>query len=251
MRTTTILALTMLTGCGIYSNGMSAEDELTLRSISGEEEDMAQGFSEPDSQRLPLFRACNADGEYRDLFAEYDADANGDLEVSERRDVFEGSDEMYDRIRAHRWEMLTLIYDGDDTGALGDDERTVLFDDFTIRCENIHERLLADYDLDGNGELDDDELAVLREEHRGMHEERMDEMRDHREEHRGEHKRGEHGERGDRPDYPMFAHEFDTNDDGELSAKELTALRKIMRERIVAGEPLHPDGAKPPLESEE
>lgn len=236
----TVLALILpvMYGCAVFSDGMSAEDSLTLRAIAGEEEDLAQGFTEVDQQRLPLFRACNADGEYRDLFADFDSDGSGDLEIAEQREVFADSDDEYGRIRAQRWEMLTLIYDGDNSGALNDKERTNLFNDFTVRCEAIHQRLLGDYDLDGDGEILGDERDQLDADLRELHGERLDDMREHRADMREEH------QGGDRPNYLMFAADYDSDADGELSDKELTVLRDAMRAKIRSGDPLHPDGVE-------
>jgi hypothetical protein len=151
--------------------------------------------------------------------------------------------------------MLGLIYDLDADMELSDIERDTLFADFELRCEAIHEQLIADFDVDGDGELDETEKEEARAAIEAEHEARREEMEARRDEMEGDapqdgerpeegaegmeggQEGGERGEMGPPEGVPPFAESYDTDGDGELSDAELEVLRAECRERIQNGEP--------------
>ncbi len=231
-------ALALLTGCSTLSDGLSAVDELALSATTGAEESVLGGTMSPAAipadERPDPFRACDASGGFADLFARYDADGDGRLDVPEEDEVFSA---RADRSEEHRamvmaqWAMLVTIYDTDGDGAIGESERAALLDDFTARCEAIQALLLADFDADGDGTLSEDEQATARaaieEEMAGHHPPAPPE--------------GSEGppEAGAAPPIPPpLLEEFDADGDGALSDAERITLQETMRARIRAGERL-------------
>lgn len=219
---------------------LDADAALTLKAISGEEEDfVADGMAEPDAEGRPeLFRPeCDPLGEFEAGKASYDADGSGELEASEEASCQRGEAGPHDMERQARMHMLGLIYDLDASGDLSDEERGQLFDDFAVRCEVLHDQLLAEFDADQDGALSEDEMQVAvdaMEAEREARRSEMDALRD-------EMGPPEGLERGERPEpgegVPPFAASYDTDADGELSDEELEVLRAEARERIRAGEP--------------
>ncbi|MCB9759699.1 MAG: EF-hand domain-containing protein [Alphaproteobacteria bacterium] len=258
----------LLTACsGLDFSLVSAQDALTLAAISGEEEDWAEGKGDflgetaesMDVERPPLFRECDARGDFEAMVARFDTDGDGQVQDREC-DRGEGAPPQGeppegeppegepsadagappqgeppadggterggpggDRA-AHDLAALLLVYDVDADGELSDTERETLLDDFTARCEAIHARLVEDFDADGDGELSEEEMTAAADAIHALREEARAEME----------AQGEPPERGADP----LAAEFDTDGDGELSEAELEVLREAMRERIRSGEPM-------------
>ena len=252
-----VFALALLAGCAsLSSSTLSADAELLLSSLNGPEETLAARAAfgavstEEDPDAPPMFHECNPDGFNADLFEQYDADHSGDLSDEESSDVegaHAGRDDMEQREAEMRFHLLGLIYDTDEDGTLSDAEKAVLFDDFTVRCDVLNAKLLADFDADGDGALSDEELATAeetlqaeRDEMREEMEGRMDEAGD---------PLGAHGpppEPGSRQ-VPPGLEEFDTDSDGTFSDEELAACRESLRERVRSGEPLF-EPPPPPAE---
>ncbi|MCP4805833.1 MAG: hypothetical protein GY913_03330 [Proteobacteria bacterium] len=221
---------------------LDAESALTLKAISGEEEDFAaNGLSEPDGEDRPeLFRpTCDPLGEFEERKAEYDADGSGELDESEKGECQRGESGPHDIERDHRMMMLGFVYDTDLDGELSEAEHAELFVDFEVRCEVLHAQVLEEFDADGDGELSDDELSTAMDAMEAERELRREEMDALREEMGGEMGPPEDGEHGERPEpgegVPPFAESYDV--DGELSDGELATLRDEARERIRNGEP--------------
>lgn len=217
----TAAALLAFTGCATSDTGLSVEDELTLTAVQGEEEDLVRGdegdFSsgcmngpqgdDADVDRPELFRFCDAEASLEALTEKYDADGDGNLDVPERDEVWESRGDRPDHHevrRNHRWMRLMHIYDADRDGELSEEERLVMLDDFSIRCDVLHERALEEFDADGDGELSDDERAVARAAAREN--------------------------RGERRD--LMLEEYDTDGDGEISREEGRALREARRAQM-------------------
>jgi hypothetical protein len=220
MRLFAVLALVV--GCA--GSELSAEDQLTLTAISGEEEAASRGELDGADLAPAMFRDCDAHATFTELFDRFDADRSGELERPECHDVEDAhtSDggRAHDGKRAHGgpWRLIHMVYDVDEDHALDDAERAVLLDDFTVRCEVLHERLLEEFDADGDGDLDDTEREAAHEAMR----ERME------------------GHRADRPQRGDAPHlEFDADGDGELDETERSVMRATLRERIRAGLPMH------------
>jgi hypothetical protein len=249
-----------LAGCGLTSSSLDAESALLVSATSGAEEAMSRssygdtsGTSDPD--RPPLFRECNAEGDFVALFNEYDKNADGELAGTEATRVQQrhpGGPEA-----EHRMRLLGLVYDLDGDGALSDSEKATLFDDFTVRCEALHAKLLTDFDADGDGVLSDSEKATaeaaLEADRAAAHDETDGECPNMG----GDTDGGPRGPRHDGPppddagappadgSVPPPLAEFDTDGDGLWSDAELTAFRTAIREKIRNGDPLLPP---PPAE---
>ncbi len=170
MQTTPALSslalLVLLIGCG-QTEQLSAQDELTLAAISGEEEDLAEGSVDlmpSDADAQPMFRPCDAEGALASVLATYDGDGDGTIGPDEEDAVLEDREGgPAARHRARRWEGLAFIYDSDDSGDLAEAERAGLLADFTERCTAIHARILEEFDADADGELSEEERAAARE----------------------------------------------------------------------------------------
>ena len=171
-----VFAFALLAGCSsLSSSTLSADEELLLSSINGPEETLASRAAfgavstEEDPDAPPLFHECDPDGFHAELFEDYDADESGALDGAEPDDVLEqgrryaliaGRDDMERRQAEMRMHMLGLIYDTDESGDLSDAEKSVLFEDFTVRCDTLNAMLLADFDADGDGTLSESELQT-------------------------------------------------------------------------------------------
>jgi hypothetical protein len=243
-----MLLLSLTLACSGLSS-LDATDQLTIKAISGEEEGLAEnGLADPDdaaAEVAPLFRECDPAGLFQRLKDQADTDGDGQLSSAEERECTrgeeggeppegaEGQGGPPGGIEQHRMMMLGFIYDADDSESLDEDERETLFADFEVRCESLHARILEDFDADGDGELSDGEkeaaLAAIEAEREQRHAE-MEQQLEERE-------RPEDVRRGERPDVPAFATDYDVDGDGELSDEELATLREEARERIRAGEP--------------
>lgn len=220
---------------------LNAEEQLLLDTVSAEEEGLAKGgFSEPDAEdRPPMFRECDPAGLFAEKKAEWDRDASGDLDEEEAercereregpptgeaagRPEGGGPEDM----RRHHMRILGLIYDTDRSGDLSDEELEVLFEDFELRCEALHDRVLEDFDADGDGELSDEEREAARDAIEAEREERL-----------AEHE-ARKAEMEEKPEgLPPFLQDYDVDGDGELSDEELEDFRIDARERIRNGEP--------------
>ena len=243
-----VFAFALLAGCSsLSSSTLSADDELILSSINGPEETLASRAAfgavstEEDPDAPPLFHECDPDGFHAELFEDYDADTSGALDGTEPDDVSDahaGRDDMERRQAEMRMHMLGLIYDTDESGDLSTAEKSVLFEDFTVRCDTLNAMLLADFDADGDGTLSESELQTAadtlnadREAMRAEMDERAGEAGD---------PLGAHGERpepGSRG-VPPGLEDFDTDSDGQFSDAELATCREALRERIRSGEPM-------------
>lgn len=251
-----------LAGCGLTSSSLDAESALLVSATSGAEEAMARssygdtsGTEDPD--RPPLFRECNAEGEFVGLVGKYDADADGEVTGSEASEVSRrhpGGPEA-----EHRMHLMLLVYDLDGDGTLSDTEKATLFEDFTARCEALHTKLLAEFDTDGDGALSDAEKAAAEAAIEAARTEPHDETDA---EHgdcpgmEGDTDGGGRPPRGDRDgerpegaadgsapsadSVPPPLAAFDTDADGLWSDEELTAFRTAIREKIRSGDPLLP-----------
>ena len=251
-----VFALALLAGCSSFSlSSLSADEELILSSINGPEETLSARAAlgavstEADPDAPPLARECDADGFHAELLDSYDADQSGQLDGAEPDDVtgaHAGRDDMERREAEMRMHLLGLIYDTDESGDLSDDEKAVLFDDFTVRCDVLNAKLLSEFDADGDGALSEDELRTAEETLRAE----RDQMRAELDERRGEEGDplgcdGERPEPGSRA-VPPGLEDFDADSDGQFSDAELAAAREALRERVRSGEPLF----EPPPPSE-
>jgi len=260
---TAAAALLAFTGCATSDTGLSVQDELTLTAVSGEEEDLSQGsdneFSsgcmngprgdDADVDRPELFRFCDAEGSLEQLTEKYDADADGNLDVPERADVWEARGDRPDHQRGqrdHLWMRLLHIYDTDRDEELSDDERAVMLEDFSLRCEFLHEQALEEFDADADGELSDEEREAAREAARERRGDRRDGALEEfdadgdgelsREEGHAMHdaRRAEMDERR-----AACTAAYDTDGDGEWNEAERAEFVEAMRERVRTGQPLH------------
>ncbi len=267
-----MLLAPLVVGCADSNDTITGQQELALTAISGAEEELLPGASDlgtpsgeagVDVDRPPLFRDCDARAILDRIVGQYDDDGSGQVDEQPEEDaVWEARDERPDhaqRRRARAWHRLAFVYDADDSGDLDDSEMATLLDDFSVRCEAIHARLLEEFDADGSGDLDEDELAAAHAEMEARREERRAEMDEQGGAHHmgasdgmadggGPDAGGDGGPRmGDRPD-PMVA-TWDVDGDGELSADELATMRAEVRERIRSGEPMggcNRDGGESP-----
>lgn len=247
----TPLALLLTAACAGVENQLTAQDQLLLDAIAGEEDPIARGASDGGEGPVgppPMQRECDSEGTYTGLFSHYDADGSTELEKGECGEVDADHARMDDRRRMDLLRVLTLVYDTDGDGVLADDERAPLLEDFTSRCGVLQDRLLADFDGDGDGDLSESELETAHETLRAEHDQLRGECGCD-----GEMERPPPGgsgmgapPEGDRPDEPppscfvdTLVAEFDGDGDGELSATEREELRVTVRERILAGLPFH------------
>jgi Ca2+-binding EF-hand superfamily protein len=183
---------------------LTAENELILSAIAGEEEDLRQGEGDFTSNALrqngeidmpALLRICRAADSYSEILGRYDDDGDGQLSEEERSEVWQARQDRPEHHRRHRaqlWQRLLRIYDTDCDGQLSEEERSALMDDFSARCEALHQRLLETFDADGDGQLDEDEMEALRADLQARRQERRQRMLDR----------------------------LDHNDDGEIDADE-------------------------------
>lgn len=265
MRSTLLVVLALsLSGCGLMEYGLSSDAELLLAATSGEEEGYASrseyGATTPvdDPDQPPLFRECDAEGNFLGLVQRYDGDGDGQLRPPEQdavEDARADRDPREQQMMQDRWHMLGLIYDLDRDGELSESERATLFADFTERCAALHAQILADFDADGDGVLSEEEQATAEATIREQHEQAAadyegGDCEGERPEGGGPPDGGEppdggapSGEMGGRPDpdsVPPPLSEFDTDGDGLWSEDELSALRAVAREQIQSGAPLGP-----------
>jgi hypothetical protein len=264
-RTALLLATFSVSAVACSQADTSAEDELLLSAISGEEDYLsgAQTISEdagdvgaPGGEEAraegdrqgppPMFRECDAQGTYTGLFSAYDEDDDQQLGPPEQDEVMNEHAGPEHGPRGHLLGMLRIVYDIDADGIFSEEERATLLEDFTVRCGAIQERVLAEFDVDGSGDLDEAEREAAHEAHVSRMDAAREEMEACRDEMGPDERErpedgGERGERGDGPP-PIrgpLADEFDADGDGEVSESELATLRETMRERIRSGE--HPN----------
>ena len=240
-----------------------AKEMLLLSAISGEEDSLAGDLSAssraddagPEADRAappPMFRECDAEGEFVGLFNAYDEDASGALDGEEPTEVEADHGGRPGGPRDGLRHLIGFVYDLDQSHSLEDSELAVIFDDFTARCGAIQERLLAEFDADGDGALSEAEQEVAR----AAHEARMEEERAAMEACRCDGERPEHGEEGGRgegppegergegppegergePPFGPLEQAYDTDGDGALSETELSAAREALRADLRAGE---------------
>ncbi len=213
------ISLLFLVGCDAGEQ-LSAQAQLTLEAISGEEEDVVEGDGDlmaGDQAARPLFRPCDAERALENVVATYDANEDGAVGPEEEGAVSEdlAGDRRGSQRRLRRWSALAFIYDADDSGDLSDAERADLLADFTERCEVLHAGILEEFDADGDGELSEDEQSAVREAREARRAERA-------EGHDGE---GCNGEGGD-----------PTSVAAGMTDEELAAFRAGAREAIRSGE---------------
>ncbi len=193
-RTILLAALSTTVACGA-ENGLSAEDELLLSAISGEEdylsgaqtisgEGMMPGEAGDEATRAegdrqgppPMFRECDAAGTYTGLFSAYDENQDAALQDGEAERVMDEQAGRGGGPRDHLLMMLRVVYDLDQDGQFSEDEKAALLSDFTVRCETIHANVLAEFDADGSGDLDEAEAQAARDAHIARMEEARAEM---------------------------------------------------------------------------
>ncbi len=237
----TTLALALLAGCasGPAGTDLTAEGELMLTVVSGQEEELRPGYDDLSTDPLRtgeavdqpgIQRECGAAATLDRLTAHYDADGDGALAAPEEGAVWDdrqGRSDQGWRRQERRWKLIRLVYDLDGSDSIEGDELTALVQDFDARCVARQADILAEFDLDGSGDLDESELAAVEEA-----------IAQRREERAGECNRGEGDMGGQGGDRLIAA--WDTDADGSLSAGELTVLRDTLRERIRTGEPIRP-----------
>ena len=280
-RTILLAALSTTAACG-SDTLLTAQDELLVSAISGQEDylggaetisggggDSTDGVSEEERAEgdrrgpPPMFRECDAAGTYTGLFSAYDEDADGELGAPEQDAVMDEHAGPEQGPRGQLLGMLRVVYDIDVDGQFSEAERATLLDDFTARCQAIHDQILIEFDADGDGDLSEAEQETARAAHQDRMEAARADMKACREamgqdecDRGGREGGGEGAERGDGPppegaegergDGPPpirgpLADEFDTDGDGELSEAEVAALRAEVRERIRSGEAPHGD----------
>lgn len=231
MRMTSLLVL-FAVGCTDYGLTAQAEDVLAVAATAGEEEFVDGRGALGSDAAQPLFRGCDANAAFADLFAAADTDGSGALEDSEARPVRRGPPPEH-------WAVLALVYDADDSGDLSDAERQALLDDFTARCEVLTERVIAEFDADGDGALSAEEQATAEAALADRHEECTG----------GGPPPGDAPTDGERPPPPDAASgdvppplldAFDADGSGDLDTSELDTLRTTVRARIRSGEPPGP-----------
>ena len=155
-----------------HDSTLTAEEELLITALSGEEEvftdhDISARGMQPSTDMPELFRTCDAQASFEHIFAQYDRDASEDLDESEAE---EGCDERrsreahQNRRARHMMTLLMYVYDIDGDGSLSEEERIVIYEDFSYRCTQIHQQLLDSYDGDGDGVLNEEERAQIPEE---------------------------------------------------------------------------------------
>jgi len=200
----TALMLSMVVGCSSNGLELTAEQELAVTALTGAEEDLADGSGDfasgpmranGDVDRPLMFRVCDAGLDHEGVMERYDSDGDGELSDSEGDAVWDARQdrfEAHNKQRARMWHRLLCLYDSDADGELSDDERAVMHEDFSARCEVMHERLLEEFDADGDGELSESERETARETLRERREERRE----------------------------AYVAEHDENGDGELDADE-------------------------------
>jgi len=248
-----ILPLSFLVGCTIDST-LTGEEEILISALSGEEEvfsnhDIAARGMLPSEDMPKMFRECDSKGSFEKIFAKYDEDGSSEIEEAEEEKVCDGRkarETKQQRRAQHMMKLLTFVYDLDDDKELSETEKEALFDDFSERCDQIHQTLLEEFDTDGDGVLSGAEQEAAREEARSRYEEgdrhterEEDEARSEDGERPEEGERAEDGE--ERPDHgkklPPFAKAYDVDGDGALNESEKENFRAEMRETIRLGEP--------------
>lgn len=234
------LALLLATACET-TDEVSADDALVQTAIAGEEESLSRdNFAMDEEAPQPLLRECDAQRDYDKLFADADQDASGELEDPEQEGVQTNHPPPF---APGPWQLITFVYDTDRSGTLEEAERAVLLDDFTARCEALHDKLLSEFDADASGDLDDSELATAKQ---ALDERRPPPPED------GERPDGPpEGTDSDRPgpppegELPPPLRGFDEDGDGELSEAEFAALQADVREHIRNGDPPPPPPGAP------
>jgi len=228
----------------------SAEDELLLTAISGEEEDLARISSDllPDGAtvgRPALFRVCGVGSTHQQLWQQYDLDVDGALSEDERAALWSERSPV-ERVqlvrRALRFKRIRRVYDEDENAELSPAERANLEADFTARCQVKHDDLLAEFDIDDSGVLEPPERLVVRAERlENALEFRADFLDSWDADGDGHIDPDEAREIRDAIPAQIEAYRveqlalFDANGDGVLDADERAAQRAQQREWIAAG----------------
>jgi hypothetical protein len=218
---------------------LTGEEEILLTALSGQEEvfsehDISARGMQSIADMPTLFRECDAQSSFHELFARYDENTNQELEEGEEEEVCSERSKRkshQNRRARHMITLLEYVYDTDEDGVFSDEERVPLYSDFSERCEAIHARLLSEFDTDGDGVLSDEEQEATREEALRRHEEG-----DRHSDHEGERAEGERRPHGDRSGLPPFARAYDLDEDGSLSEEEQSTFRIEMRATIQSGE---------------
>ena len=136
-----------------------ARELLLLSAISGEEDSLAGDLSAssradeagPEADRAappPMFRECDAEGEFVGLFEAYDADASGALDGEEPSEVEADHGGRPGGPRDGLRHLIGFVYDLDQSHSLEDSELAVIFEDFTARCGAIQASLLVEFDAE-------------------------------------------------------------------------------------------------------
>jgi len=241
-----------------------ARELLLLSAISGEEDSLAGDLSAssraddagPEADRAappPMFRECDAEGEFVGLFEAYDADASGALDGEEPSEVEADHGGRPGGPRDGLRHLIGFVYDLDQSHSLEDSELAVIFEDFTARCGAIQASLLVEFDADGDGALSEAEQETAR----AAHEARMEAERAEMEACRCDGERPEHAEEGGRgegppprgegrgedsgegrgePPFGPLEQAYDVDGDGALSEAERSAAREALRAALRAGE---------------
>jgi len=227
---------------------LTGEEEILISALSGEEEvfsdhDIAARGMQPSEDMPKMFRECDSKASFQEIFDRYDEDKSAEIEEEEKEKVCDGRKDRetkHQRRAEHMMKLLKFVYDLDNDKVLSETEKELLYEDFSERCEQLHQRLLEEFDTDGDGVLSGEEQEMAKEEARNRHEE--GDRHVEREEKYGEEREGEEPENsGERPKHrkklPPFAKDYDLDGDGELNESEKQAFRSDMREKIRSGEP--------------
>ena len=174
-----ILPLAFLVGCTMEST-LTGEEEILISALSGEEEvfsdhDIAARGMQPSEDMPKMFRECDAQGSFEKIFDRYDEDKSSELDEEEKEKVCDGRKDReatQQRRAKHMMELLKWVYDLDEDKELSDTEKEALYADFSERCEQIHQKLLAEFDADGDGVLSGEEQEAAKEEARLRYEEK-------------------------------------------------------------------------------
>ena len=247
-----ILPISFLFGCTI-DNSLTGEEEILLTALSGQEEvfsnhDIAARGMQNISEMPILFRQCDAQASFEDLFSQYDSNSNQELEQTEEEQVCSEHKERathQQRRARHMMKLLEYVYDIDGDGVLSEEEKLPMYEDFNQRCEAIHSQIIEEFDVDGDGLLSEEERAAAHAEAQTrLHD--GDRHSDHEdgEMHEGNHPEGNHGpghhdeaqENHAEEGLPPFARSYDVDADGVLNATELETFRAETREAIRSGD---------------